>query len=204
MIEFDRRLGVRFVAGADEVGRGSLAGPLVAAGVVFDYERLRGASTRPLATLDDSKRCGASEREELFRAVVASAELTVVEVIPAGEIDRRGLHEANLEALRRVLRACSPPAELCLVDGLRLGPDAPPHEVLVSGDARSAAIAAASIVAKVVRDRAMRRLDGVFPRYGFAAHVGYITKDHAAAVRRHGPSAVHRRSFRAGCYEKTA
>ena len=96
--------------------------------------------------------------------------------------------------------ALSPPAEVCLVDGFRLGPTAPPHRAIVDGDTKSAAIAAASIVAKVVRDRAMRRMDAVFPHYGFSSHVGYITPGHSAVVRERGPSPIHRRSFQALCY----
>jgi ribonuclease HII len=99
-----------------------------------------------------------------------------------------------------VLDELSPPAEACLVDGFRLGPSAPPHRAIVDGDERSAAIAAASIVAKVIRDRAMRRLAALFPHYGFESHVGYITPAHSAAVRRCGPSELHRRSFQALCY----
>src|SRR5262249_26215836 len=97
------------------------------------------------------------------------------------------------------LHALSPPAEVCLVDGFRLGPTAPEHRAVVDGDERSAAIAAASIVAKVVRDRAMRRMDALYPRYGFASHVGYITPAHSARVRGLGPSEIHGRSFRALC-----
>jgi ribonuclease HII len=201
LIDHDRRFGARFVAGADEAGRGSLAGPLCAAAVVLDLEKLRGTGGRPLADLRDSKQCDPATRERLLTSVLALSELTVVELIPAREIDRGGLHNGNLEALRRALGACVPPAELCLVDGFRLGDEAPPHEALVGGDEKSAAIACASIVAKVVRDRMMRRLDALYPAYGFAAHAGYITGAHSAAVRRHGPSAVHRRSFRAACYE---
>jgi ribonuclease HII len=202
LIRHDREFGARFVAGADEVGRGSLAGPLTAAAVVLDLDRLCGARARELAALRDSKQCDQAARERLLPVVLGLSELVVVETIPAGEIDRCGLHQANLQALRRALAACVPPAELCLVDGFKLGPEAPPHISIVHGDARSAAIACASIVAKVVRDRMMRRLDSLYPNYGFAAHVGYITGAHAAAVRRHGPSAVHRRSFRAACYER--
>jgi ribonuclease HII len=136
----------------------------------------------------------------LFRAVVACAERVSVRVISHAEIDRTGLHRCNLAGLRRVLGALCPPAEACLVDGFRLGKAAPEHLAVVDGDTRSAAIAAASIVAKVVRDRAMRRLDALFPQYGFASHVGYITPGHSARVREHGPSAIHRRSFAALCY----
>jgi ribonuclease HII len=99
-----------------------------------------------------------------------------------------------------MLHALSPPAEACLVDGFRLGPTAPEHRAVVDGDEKSAAIAAASIVAKVVRDRAMRRMDALFPHYGFRSHVGYITPGHSAVVRQRGPSQIHRRSFQALCY----
>jgi ribonuclease HII len=94
----------------------------------------------------------------------------------------------------------SPPAEACLVDGFRLGPTAPPHTAVVDGDEKSAAIAAASIVAKVTRDRLMRKLDAVYPAYGFMSHVGYITPGHSRVVRERGPSEIHRRSFQALCY----
>jgi ribonuclease HII len=100
-----------------------------------------------------------------------------------------------------VLGDLYPPADACLVDGFRLGAAAPPHRAIVDGDAKSAAIAAASIVAKVVRDRVMRRLDALYPRYGFMSHVGYITPGHSEAVRVFGPSNLHRRSFQAACYE---
>ncbi|MDX6509872.1 MAG: ribonuclease, partial [Gaiellaceae bacterium] len=119
---------------------------------------------------------------------------------PPGDIDRNGLHKSNLAGLRAMLHALSPPAEACLVDGFRLGPTAPAHQAVVDGDEKSAAIAAASIVAKVVRDRAMRRMDALFPHYGFSSHVGYITPGHSAVVRQRGPSQIHRRSFQALCY----
>jgi ribonuclease HII len=204
LLGFDRRLGVRFVAGADEAGRGSLAGPLVVAGVLLDYGELRGARVRRLASLNDSKQVAPDERERLFEAIVASAAAISVRVVPAGEIDRSGLHRSNLAGLRAVLANLHPPAEACLVDGFRLGPSAPPHQALVDGDTRSAAIAAASIVAKVVRDRVMRRLDSLYPRYGFVSHVGYITPAHTEAVRALGPTELHRRSFQARCYADEA
>jgi ribonuclease HII len=200
LLRFDRRLGVRYVAGADEAGRGSLAGPLVVAGVLLDLECLRHHRVRPLALLNDSKQVAPDEREELFQAVVGCATRISVRIVPPVEIDRHGLHRSNLRGLRAVLGDLSPPAEACLVDGFRLGPTAPPHRAVVDGDTKSAAIAAASIVAKVTRDRVMRRMDALFPRYGFASHVGYITPDHAAAVRRYGPCVQHRMSFQALCY----
>jgi ribonuclease HII len=188
------------VAGADEAGRGSLAGPLVVAGVLLDYGSLRDHRVRPLGDLNDSKQLDPASREQLFRGVLACAERVAVRVITHAEIDRAGLHASNLAGLRHVLAALSPPAEICLVDGFRLGPAAPTHRAVVDGDARSAAIAAASIVAKVVRDRVMRRLDALYPQYGFSSHVGYITPRHSARVREHGLSPIHRRSFDALCY----
>jgi ribonuclease HII len=168
--------------------------------VLLDYDCLRDHRVRPLALLNDSKQVSGEGREELFGAVVSCAEKVVVRIVPPVDIDRNGLHRSNLEGLRSCLRALAPPAEVCLVDGFRLGPTAPPHMAVVDGDERSAAIAAASIVAKVVRDRAMRRLDALFPHYGFRSHVGYITPEHSAVVRRIGPSELHRRSFQALCY----
>jgi ribonuclease HII len=204
LLRFDRKLGARLVAGTDEAGRGSLAGPLVVAGVLLDYEALRGSRVRPLSALNDSKQVSVDEREALFGAVSSCASAISVRVVPVGAIDRNGLHRSNLAGLRAVLADLHPPADACLVDGFRLGPAAPPHRAVVDGDARSAAIAAASIVAKVVRDRVMRRLDALFPNYGFVSHVGYITPAHNDAVRSHGPSELHRRSFDAACYQEVA
>jgi ribonuclease HII len=200
LLRFDRKFGARFVAGADEAGRGSLAGPLVVAGVLLDYARLRNHRVRPLALLNDSKQVSPATREELFRRVISCAERISLQVISPGRIDENGLHRSNLDGLVAALAALSPPAEACLVDGFRLGPRAPAHVAVVDGDQKSAAIAAASIVAKVVRDRLMRRMDGLYPRYGFASHVGYITPGHSAKVRERGPSRIHRRSFQALCY----
>jgi ribonuclease HII len=200
LLNFDRRLGARFVAGADEAGRGSLAGPLVVAGVLLDYACLRDHRVRPLALLNDSKQLTPPQREQLFGAIVGCAEQISVRVISPAEIDRNGLHRSNLAGLRAVLSALAPPAEACLVDGFRLGPSAPEHRAVVDGDERSAAIAAASIVAKVTRDRYMRRTAALFPAFGFEHHVGYITPGHSAVVRQRGPSEIHRRSFQALCY----
>jgi ribonuclease HII len=200
LLRFDRELGARRIAGVDEAGRGSLAGPLVVAGVLLDYDCLRDHRVRPLALLNDSKQVSPALREELFHAVVACAERVSVHVFPPQVIDRDGLHRTNLRGLREALWACQP-ADACLVDGFRLGPTAPPHRAVVDGDEKSAAIAAASIVAKVTRDRYMRRADALYPQFGFASHVGYITPGHSAAVREHGPTDIHRRSFQALCYQ---
>jgi ribonuclease HII len=167
---------------------------------LFDYSCLRDHRARPLGRLNDSKQLSAAEREEVFRGVMACAEAVTVRAIPSEEIDRNGLHRSNLEGMRSCLRELAPPAEACLVDGFRLGGGCPAHTAVVDGDERSAAIAAASVVAKVVRDRAMRRMDALFPAYGFSSHVGYITPRHSAVVRERGPSEIHRRSFQALCY----
>jgi ribonuclease HII len=204
LLNFDRKLGVRYVAGADEAGRGSLAGPLVTAAVLFDYECLRDHRVRPLGLLNDSKQLVAGQREQLFRAVTGCAERIAVRIIPPSVIDRDGLHRSNLRGLRETLADLCPPAEACLVDGFRLGKLAPEHTAVVDGDTKSAAIAAASIVAKVVRDRAMRRMDALYPQYGFASHVGYITPGHSAVVRERGPSEIHRLSFEARSYAEHA
>jgi ribonuclease HII len=199
LLAFDRRLGGRLVAGADEAGRGPLAGPLVVAGVLLDLDCLRDHRARPLGLLNDSKQVDPGTREELYRAVLACAVRVSVHVFPPAVIDRDGLHRSNLRGLREALWACQP-ADVSVVDGFKLGPSAPPHRAVVDGDTKSAAIAAASIVAKVTRDRYMRTADAVYPAYGFSSHVGYITPGHSAVVRRIGPSEIHRRSFRALCY----
>src|SRR3982751_600702 len=200
LLRYDRKLGARYVAGTDEAGRGSLAGPLVVAGVLLDYACLKDHKVRPLTYLNDSKQCTHEQREVLYRAVIGCAEKVAVRVIPPGDIDRNGLHRSNLNGLRAMLHALAPPAEACLVDGFRLGSSAPDHTAVVDGDTKSAAIAAASIIAKVTRDRLMRRLDALYPHYGFASHVGYITPEHTRIVRHRGPSPIHRRSWRARAY----
>jgi ribonuclease HII len=199
LLRFDRNLGARLVAGADEAGRGPLAGPLVVAGVLLDYEALRDHKVRPLALLNDSKQVDARTRDVLYRAVLACAERVSVHVYPPGVIDRDGLHRCNLAGLRAALWACQP-ADVCLVDGFKLGPLAPPHRAVVDGDTKSAAIAAASIIAKVTRDRYMRAADAIYPAYGFGSHVGYITPGHTKVVRERGPCEIHRRSWRARAY----
>jgi ribonuclease HII len=200
LLAHDRELGVRFVAGADEAGRGCLAGPLVAAAVCFDVDHLRGRRCAALGLLDDSKRHTPARRDALFQAVIEAAAQVAVCVIPASEIDRRGLHRSNLAALGRVLCALDPEPDLCMTDGFAVPGCARRHRAVVGGDGRSAAIAAASIVAKVTRDRFMHRIAPSYPEFRFDRHVGYITAEHTRAVREHGPTPLHRRSFEAIAY----
>lgn len=194
---------MRFVAGADEAGRGCLAGPLVAGGVLLDLERLTPAAVRALGRLDDSKRLSDEAREELLPVVQRIAVRTVTIVRTAPTIDRDGLHVTNLAALRDALRAVAVPGALCLSDGFAVG-DVPGCEsrAIVGGDATSAAIAAASIVAKVHRDRYMRRIAALHPEWGFDEHVGYSTPAHRAAIAEHGITPLHRRSFASTAYQQ--
>jgi len=166
--------------------------------VLLDYGRLRDHRVRPLALLNDSKQVPAERREELFRAIVGCADRVAVRVISNGEIDRVGLHRCNLAGLRSVLWELSPPAEACLVDGFRLGPAAPTHTAVVDGDERSAAIAAASVVAKVTRDRLMRRMDALFPHYAFVSNVCCISTALSTIVSYTVPLDVHLRCCEAG------
>jgi ribonuclease HII len=200
LLAHDRDLGVRFVAGADEAGRGCLAGPLVAAAVCLDMQLLRGRRCAALGLLNDSKRHTPARRDELFQAVIESAAQVSVCVIPAAQIDRRGLHRSNLSALGRVLCALDPEPDICMTDGFSVPGCPRVHRAVVGGDGRSAAIAAASIVAKVTRDRFMHKIAPAYPEFSFDRHVGYITAEHTRAVREHGPTPLHRRSFEAIAY----
>ncbi|WP_217912976.1 ribonuclease HII [Miltoncostaea marina] len=197
----DRGFGERRVAGADEAGRGCLAGPLVVAAVCLDLEALTPSGRRALGDLDDSKRLPHPVRERVAAAVMRHAQQVVVLSASAATIDRDGLHRTNLRLLARALSALRPCPTICLVDGFRLGPAAPPHRAVVGGDGRSAAIAAASVIAKTARDRLMTGpAHAAYPAFGFGDHVGYATSEHHAALRAEGLSPLHRRSFRSAAY----
>jgi ribonuclease HII len=205
LFQHDRRLERRFVAGADEAGRGCLAGPLVAAAVLFDLERLRPSDVRALSALNDSKQHTAEAREELYPRVLRVATRVHVVSRCAGGIDQRGLHRTNLAALRDALRGVAVPGCLCLSDGFSLGKDFEwETRPIVDGDATSAAIAAASIIAKVSRDRFMKRAEQDHPGWGFAEHVGYSTPEHREAIQRLGVSPLHRLSFQSAAYQQLA
>lgn len=184
-----RRLGFVRVAGVDEVGRGCLAGPVVAGAVVLDpYWHVAG--------LSDSKQVPAAERERLYEVIVRRALGWSVALADPGEIDTLNIHRASLAAMRRAVLALAPLPDLLLVDAFHIPDLFMAQRGVLHGDARCAAIAAASIVAKVTRDRLMLDLHARDPRYGFDRHKGYATADHLHAVARYGYSAVHRRSFR--------
>jgi ribonuclease HII len=202
LFRFDRSLGARFVAGADEAGRGSLAGPLVAAAVLIDYGTLSLSDRRALSELDDSKARSPEEREELYPRVIRAAARMAVTVRSVRCIDARGLHVTNLAALARSLERVAVPGAVCLVDGFSVPRCAVEHRAVIDGDARSAAIAAASVIAKVTRDRYMCRVHAAFPEFDFAGNVGYSTPDHRAAIIENGPSILHRRSFQSIAYSQ--
>lgn len=202
LFAFDRSLGARFVAGADEAGRGCLAGPLVAAAVLFDYERLRPADVRALAALNDSKQQTEARRDELYPIILRTAARVAIISRCALGIDRRGLHVTNLAALRDALARVARPGCICLTDGFPVADVGHEQRAVVGGDARSAAIAAASVIAKVTRDRYMRRADTLHPGWEFSSHVGYATPEHRAAIERLGVSPLHRLSFQSAAYQQ--
>jgi ribonuclease HII len=204
LFQHDRALGVRFVAGADEAGRGSLAGPLVAAAVLFDLEALRVADVRALSALNDSKQHDPEAREELYPIVMRTAlKVAVVSRCVRG-IDGRGLHKTNLAALRDALARVACPGCVCLSDGFPVAALGYEQRAIIDGDATSAAIAAASIIAKVSRDRFMHRADGLHPGWDFRSHVGYSTPEHRDAIQRLGVSPLHRMSFQSTAYQQLA
>ena len=183
------RQGVWPIAGIDEAGRGPLAGPVAAAAVILDPKNIPKG-------LNDSKLLAPDVREALYEDIVARAIGVSVSFASAAEIDAINIRQATFAAMRRALAALAVLPSHVLIDGN----DLPPclvckGQTLVKGDAKSASIAAASIVAKVTRDRLMRRLCGVHPVYGFSRHAGYATRAHLAAIAEHGPSPYHRLTF---------
>jgi len=184
-----RRVGFVHVAGVDEAGRGCLAGPVVAAAVVLHPER-------HISGVCDSKTVPAAERERLYDRIVRHAVAWAVASADPSEIDRINIHQASLRAMQRAVLALAPLPDIVLVDAFRV-PELPmAQRGVLHGDRRCSAIAAASIIAKVTRDRQMLELHGRDPRYGFDRHKGYATADHLDAVARFGYSDIHRRSFR--------
>lgn len=196
LLAYDRALGCRFVAGADEAGRGALAGPLVAAAVLLEPGSLGAEEVALLVRLNDSKKIPVGVRDQLALAICAVAARIAVVAIASTEIDEHGIQVANLGGLSRALDLlAAPEGAALLVDGFALPMQERTHQSLVRGDATSAAIAAASIIAKTTRDHVMQGLDVTSPGYGFAAHAGYGTAVHREAITRLGPCRAHRYSF---------
>jgi ribonuclease HII len=184
-----RRMGFNYVAGVDEVGRGCLAGPVVAAAVILDPNRY-------IPRVCDSKTVTSLERDRLYERIIRAAVAWGVAACDPPEIDDINIHQASLRAMNRAVMSLIPLPDIVLVDAFRI-PNLPlAQKPVIHGDSRCTAIAAASIVAKVTRDRAMIELHTSDPRYGFDRHKGYATRDHLDAVGRFGYSAAHRRSFR--------
>ncbi|MGE5837183.1 MAG: ribonuclease HII [Acidobacteriota bacterium] len=184
-----RRYGYVHVAGVDEVGRGCLAGPVVAAAVILKPECY-------VVGVADSKVLTAEDRERLFDGICGAAVSWHVAIVDPAEIDRINIHRASLQAMREAILSLVPLPGFVLVDGFKVPDLLMPQRPIIHGDRRSTAIAAASILAKVTRDRLMTELHARDPRYGFDQHKGYATKAHLDAVGRFGYSPVHRRTFR--------
>lgn len=182
------RAGLGPVAGADEAGRGACAGPLVAAAVILD-------PTRPIAGLDDSKVLSEATRERLFEEISRRASAVAVAVVEADECDRLGMHQADLQGLRRAVGRLEVAPNFVLTDGFAVDGLGVPGLAMWKGDKVAACVSAASIIAKVTRDRIMVAHDASYPAYGFAVHKGYCTSVHQSALDRHGPSAIHRWCF---------
>ncbi len=179
----------RIICGVDEAGRGPLAGPVVAAAVILpeDYQ---------LPALNDSKKISPKKREELYAALTSDSEVHyAIAEASVEEIDRLNILRATHLAMRRAIEALRPSPDIALIDGLAVQGLPIPHQPLVKGDALNLSIAAASILAKVARDRIMQKLDKQHPEYGFARHSGYGTAAHLTAIREHGITIQHRRTF---------
>jgi ribonuclease HII len=182
--------GISPIAGVDEAGRGPCAGPLVIAAVI-----LKDPNAPELSDVRDSKEVSESKREALFDVIMNIAESVSVIVVPPSEIDERGVHAANLDGMRRAVKGLSIEPAYVLTDGYAIEGLAIPNVAVWKGDQVVTAISAASIIAKVTRDRMMIELDKKYPQYGFAKHKGYITAAHTKALTEHGPCIEHRKSF---------
>jgi len=190
--------GFRFIAGVDEVGRGCIAGPVVAAACVLD-------PSKPLPRgLNDSKKLTEAERNEIGAKLRERAIAYAIGSIDADEIDRINILEATKKAMLAAIAALEPAADFLLIDALQLKPSPIPQQAIIRGDSLSASIAAASVIAKTYRDDLMKRYDAEFPGYGFASHKGYGCRAHYDALREHGPSPLHRLTFKGVVQEAEA
>jgi len=188
--------GVRYVAGVDEAGRGPLAGPVVAAAVILPAGVI-------IPGVDDSKKLNAAKRDALYEVILRTALAWGTGVVDHHEIDRCNILQATYKAMHQAIAALCIVPEHILVDGNRFAGTGIPFTTIVDGDALSHSIAAASIIAKVTRDRMLCELDRLYPEYGFARHKGYGTAAHRAAIIAYGPCPIHRRTFLSGLVEQT-
>jgi len=188
--ELLRNAGISPIAGVDEAGRGPCAGPLLVAAVI-----LKDPFAPELSEVRDSKEVSEKKREELFELIMSIAESVSIIRVSVSDIDERGVHAANLDGMRRAVKGLSIEPAYVLTDGYAIEGLAVPNVAVWKGDQVVTAISAASIIAKVTRDREMIELDKKYPQYGFAQHKGYITTAHTAALKEHGPSPEHRTSF---------
>jgi ribonuclease HII len=182
--------GISPIAGVDEAGRGACAGPLVIASVV-----LHDPFAPELAVVRDSKEIPENKRDAIFELIHRIAASVSVVIVPASEVDSRGVHAANLDGMRRAVQGLSIEPAYVLTDGYAIEGLGVPNLAVWKGDQVVVSISAASVIAKVTRDRIMREMDLEFPQYGFAGHKGYITAAHTKALNEHGPCAQHRTSF---------
>ena len=182
--------GISPIAGVDEAGRGACAGPLVIASVI-----LQNPFAPELSVVRDSKEISEKKREEVFELIQKSALSISVVIVPAKEVDQRGVHAANLDGMRRAVHGLDQIPAYVLTDGYAIEGLGLPNLAVWKGDQVVVSISAASIIAKVTRDRILRTMDQEFPQFGFAGHKGYITASHTRALEEHGPCIEHRRSF---------
>ena len=196
--QFERKAlsqGYRSIAGLDEVGRGALFGPVVAAAVMFSSKRINAGSRGWLREIDDSKRINPRKRKQLCRLILVYADSVSWGVVSNQEIDKNNIYWASFEAMRQALAKLPRSPDFLLVDGFELNEVNYPQEKILQGDRKSLSIAAASIVAKVLRDEMIIHLDRIFEGYGLAKNKGYGTKEHFAALQHRGPSICHRHTF---------
>ena len=192
MLEYENKYydkGCKYIAGVDEAGRGPLAGPVFAAAVIFE----KGVY---IPEINDSKKLSEKKREELFDVIKEKALAYAIVSADEKEIDRINILNATLKCFNMAVSSLSIKPDVALIDGNRCGEMSVPYETIVKGDAKSMSIAAASILAKVARDRYIMELDSVYPEYNFKKHKGYGTKEHLEAIQKYGPCPIHRLSFK--------
>ncbi len=192
MLEYENKYyekGCKFIAGVDEAGRGPLAGPVFAAAVIFEKDVY-------IPEINDSKKLSEKKREELFDVIKEKALAYSIVSVSEKEIDEINILNATLKCFNLAVSSLNIKPDVALIDGNRCGEMSVPYETIVKGDSKSMSVAAASILAKVARDRYIVELDSVYPQYNFKKHKGYGTKEHLEAIQKYGPCPIHRMSFK--------